>query len=72
MRDSMSNVAKLARLQAEFDAENRKVINPNGGRNRQALLRMSELADQMVRIYEEEADQMRRVAAQAYDLAITK
>ena len=72
MRDPKSNVAKLVRLQEEFDAESRKVFNPDGGRNREALLHLSDLAYQMVHIYEEESAEMCRVANVAYDLAMTK
>lgn len=39
-----SNMVKLARLQGEFDAEYQQAINPDGTRNREALLRLSELA----------------------------
>ena len=72
MRSAKSNVAKLGRLQEEFDAESRNVFPPNGGRNRDALLRLSDIAYAMVHIYEEEAAEMCRVANQAYDLAMTK
>jgi hypothetical protein len=64
-----SNLNKLAKLQEEFDAANGSVISPAGGRNRDALIRLSEVAGQMARIHEEEAAEMRRVAGQAHDLA---
>jgi len=69
MRTSNANLATLTKLQEEFDAANGSVIAPNGGRNRDALLRLSEVAGQMARIHEEEAAEMRRVAGQAHDLA---
>ena len=72
MTNSTSNLDKLARLQEEFDTANGSVINATGGRNREALLRLSEVAGEMARIHEEEAAEMRRVADAAYDLHITK
>lgn len=67
-----SNLDKLARLQEEYEAANGSVIAPTGGRNRDALLRLSEVAGQMARIHEEEAAEMRRVAGKAHDLALGK
>ncbi|MYW97186.1 hypothetical protein G3I59_42880 [Amycolatopsis rubida] len=67
-----SNVVKLARLQGAFDAEYRQAINPDGTRNRVALLRLAELAARMVAVYEEEAALACRAANQAYDLATGK
>jgi hypothetical protein len=64
-----SNIAKLVKLQDEFDAANGSVISPTGGRNRDALLQLSDVAGQMARIHEEEAAEMRRVAGTAFDLA---
>jgi hypothetical protein len=72
MRHPETNLAKLALLEKEFLAESDRVIKPNGGRNREALLRMSELADQMVRLLEEETTELRRIAREAYDLALRK
>ncbi|MET7998497.1 hypothetical protein ABZU76_47270 [Amycolatopsis sp. NPDC005232] len=71
MRTHTADVAKLARLQDEFDAEGAKVFNPNGGRNREALLRLSEIASELARFHDEAARQMARVANDAYDLAST-
>lgn len=72
MKNSESNLDKLARLQEEFDAANGSVINETGGRNRDALRRLSEVASAMARIHEDEATEMRRVADAAYDLSVTK
>ncbi|MEV8615644.1 hypothetical protein AB0383_48460 [Amycolatopsis sp. NPDC051373] len=72
MRISKSNVPKLVRLQEEYDAQLRRAINEDGTRNRDVLLCIAELAGQMARIHSEEAQGMRRVANDAYDLAITK
>ncbi|WP_326945731.1 hypothetical protein OG439_40325 [Amycolatopsis sp. NBC_01307] len=72
MRDHKSSLAKLTRLLDEFEAANRSVINPEGGRNREALMRLADAADEMARIHEEEATELRRVAREAFDLSITK
>ncbi|MDS0137573.1 MULTISPECIES: hypothetical protein [unclassified Amycolatopsis] len=70
--NSKSNLDKLVKLQEEFDATNSSVIAPTGGKNRDALRRLSEVAGQMARLHEEEAAEMRRIAGRAHDLAITK
>ncbi|WP_370970082.1 hypothetical protein [Amycolatopsis sp. cg9] len=67
-----SNLDKLVKLQEEYDDANRSVILPTGGKDRDTLLRLSDVAGQMARIHEEEAAEMRRVAGQAHDLALTK
>ncbi|MEU0532979.1 hypothetical protein [Amycolatopsis tolypomycina] len=72
MTKPASNLDKLARLQEEFDAANRSVISETGGRNRDALRRLSDVASQMARIHEEEAAEMRRVADAAQDLHLGK
>ncbi|WP_328454720.1 MULTISPECIES: hypothetical protein [unclassified Amycolatopsis] len=72
MTKATSNLDRLVRLQEDFDTANKSVINETGGRNREALLRLSEVAGEMARIHEEEAAEMRRVADAAYDLHITK
>ncbi|WP_410642660.1 hypothetical protein [Amycolatopsis sp. lyj-346] len=72
MKKPTSNLDKLTRLQEEFDAANGSVIDENGGRNRDALRRMSAVASQMARIHEEEAAEMRRVADAAEDLYLGK
>ncbi|MFF0149640.1 hypothetical protein ATK36_1246 [Amycolatopsis sulphurea] len=69
MRIRESIVMKLARLHEEFYAIDRTVINPEGGRNRKALLQLADLASEMVQLYEEGAAEMRREAHEAYDLA---
>jgi hypothetical protein len=72
MRDARSILAQLTRLYEEYETANGSVISPAGGKNRDALLRLSEVAGQMARLHEEEAVEMRRVAGQAHDLAMTK
>ncbi|WIY00060.1 hypothetical protein QRX60_39335 [Amycolatopsis mongoliensis] len=72
MPRSTSNLDRLARLQEEYDTANASVINETGGRNREALLRLSEVAGEMACIHEDEAAEMRRAAGAAYDLAMTK
>lgn len=72
MKNSRSNLDTLVRLQADFDTANGQVINENGGRNRDALRRLSEVAGEMARIHTEEAAEMQRVADAAQDLAYGK
>lgn len=67
-----SNLDKLVRMREEFEALDRSSIRETGGRDRDALMRLSEVAGQMAEIHEDEAAEMRRVAASAYDLATTK
>jgi hypothetical protein len=72
MKNSTSSLDKLARLKEEFDAANGSVISETGGRNREALRRLSEVAGEMARIHEDEATEMRRVADTAHDLYLAK
>ena len=72
MRDAKADLTKLAKLQEEYDDADRSVINETGGRNRQALIRLGDAAAQMVRIHEEAAVELRRVAGRAYDLGYGK
>lgn len=69
---STSNLDKLARLQEEYETANSSVINETGGRNRDALRRLSEVASHMARIHEEEAAEMRQVADRAYEMSLMK
>ncbi|MGV9361958.1 hypothetical protein [Amycolatopsis sp. NPDC003731] len=66
-----SALDKLVKLREEYDAADGSVLLPTGGRNRDALLRLSEVAGQMARIHEDEAAEMRRVAGRAHDLAMS-
>ncbi|MEU4245823.1 hypothetical protein AB0F15_00240 [Amycolatopsis sp. NPDC026612] len=72
MRAPTLKLTALARLQDEVDAQARKVFNPDGTRNRQVLLELSDLASEIVRICEEGSAEMCRLANAAYDLAMTK
>ncbi|HEY3479598.1 MAG TPA: hypothetical protein VGL02_11945 [Streptomyces sp.] len=72
MRNAKAILTQLTRLYEEYETANGSVISPTGGKNRDALLRLSEVAGQLARIHEEEATEMRRVTGQAHDLALTK
>ncbi|MEU5257334.1 hypothetical protein [Amycolatopsis sp. NPDC021455] len=72
MKVATVNLTRLARLQEEVDALAAKVFNPDGTRNRQVLLQLSDVAYQMVHIYEEASAEMCRMANAAHDLAMTK
>ncbi|UJW35085.1 hypothetical protein L3Q67_15680 [Saccharothrix sp. AJ9571] len=72
MGSTNSSLTKLTRLQEEFDTVDRLVIRETGGTNRDALLRLSELAGQMAAIHEVEATELRRVQAHTYDMAVSK
>ncbi|MGA6165173.1 hypothetical protein [Amycolatopsis magusensis] len=72
MGSTNSNLTKLTKLQEEFDTVDRLVIRETGGTNRDALLRLSELAGQMAAIHEVKAAELRRVQAHTYDMAVSK
>jgi hypothetical protein len=72
MEKSPTLLEKLTRLHEEYDDLNAKVLRENGGRDRDVLRRLSEVAGDLAHIYEDEAQEMRRVAHATYELSLTK
>ncbi|MFI5589832.1 hypothetical protein ACIA5G_32615 [Amycolatopsis sp. NPDC051758] len=71
MEKSQTLLEKLTRLHEEYDDLNAKVMKETGGRDREALRRLSEVAGDLACIYEDEGQEMRRVAHAAYDLSLS-